>query len=53
MFSYILLDKIYLLKEGICFRKKKKHPTALAASSPLEDGGLAHSPDYEKGSGET
>ena len=50
MFSYILLDKIYLLKEGICFRKKKKkHPTALAASSPLEDGGLARFPDYDSG----
>lgn len=50
----ILLDKIYLLKEGICFRKKKKKcPTAPAASSPLKDGGLTHSPDYEKGSGET
>ena len=23
MFSYILLDKIYLLKEGVCFREKK------------------------------
>ena len=33
--------------------KEKEHPTALAASSPLEDGGLARSPDDEKGSGET